>query len=112
MSAQALHLSGIVGMLVVSIASPTTAIMAGFFMIVFYLGEPFGRIPQPVVATQFSGMPTSTATGWYLAALAGSATLAGLLAPACSRALSRRSSATTQSSGSRRERSQSRSRSA
>jgi predicted MFS family arabinose efflux permease len=82
MSAQALHLSGIVGMLVVSIASPTTAIMAGFFMIVFYLGEPFGRIPQPVVATQFSGMPTSTATGWYLAALAGSATLSGLLAGA------------------------------
>jgi MFS family permease len=33
-----------------------------------------------VLAVRFSTLPTSTATGWYIAVLAGSASIGGLLA--------------------------------
>lgn len=78
--AQIMHLTGLVGLALLSLISPPVSLLAGLFMLVFYTGEPFGRIPQAVLAVRFSTLPTSTATGWYIAVLAGSASIGSLLA--------------------------------
>jgi MFS family permease len=77
---QLVHLTGLLGLTLLSVFAPSLGVLAGLFMLVFYSGEPFGRIPQPVLAERFSTLPTATAVGWYIAILAGSASIAGLLA--------------------------------
>lgn len=78
--AQLLHLLGLAGLALLSLATGSVVVAAGLFMLCFYSAEPFGRIPQPVLAVRFSSLDASTATGWYIAVLAGSASIGGLLA--------------------------------
>jgi predicted MFS family arabinose efflux permease len=74
-----LHVSGLIGLTIASFFVPISIIIPAFFLFIFYLGEPFGRIPQPVLAVRYSPMEASTANGWVVGAISGAAFLAGII---------------------------------
>lgn len=78
--AQVLHIAGLTGLALLSLAAGPAGIIVAVAALTFYLGEPYGRIPQPVLSERFSTMPVSTATGWYIAALAGAGAVGNLTA--------------------------------
>jgi predicted MFS family arabinose efflux permease len=82
-----MHVSGLIGLTILSFFVPVAIWLPAFFLFVFYLGEPFGRIPQPVLGVRYSPMDASTANGWIVGAISGSAFLAGLLSGFMAQAL-------------------------
>jgi MFS family permease len=74
-----LHVSGLIGLTIASFFVPVALFIPALFLFIFYLGEPFGRIPQPVLAVRYSPMEASTANGWVVGAISGSAFLAGII---------------------------------
>jgi predicted MFS family arabinose efflux permease len=80
--AQVFHLTGLVGLALLSLLAGPAGLVVAFAMLCFYMGEPYGRIPQPVLAVRFSRFSASVGTGWYIAVLAGSSSVGGLVAGA------------------------------
>jgi MFS family permease len=74
-----LHCSALIGLTVASFFVPVAVFIPSLFLFIFYLGEPFGRIPQPVLGVRYSSMEATTANGWIVGAISGAAFLAGLL---------------------------------
>jgi predicted MFS family arabinose efflux permease len=74
-----LHVSALILLTITSFFAPVAIIIPAIFLFIFYLGEPFGRIPQPVLGVRYSSMEASTANGWIVGAISGSAFLAGLI---------------------------------
>ena len=83
-----MHVGGLIGLTVASFFTPIAIFIPALFLFIFYLGEPFGRIPQPVLGVRYSTMEATTANGWIVGAISSSAFLAGIISGFLAQAIS------------------------
>jgi MFS family permease len=83
-----MHVGGLIGLTIASFFVPVALFIPALFLFIFYLGEPFGRIPQPVLGVRYSTMEATTANGWIVGAISSSAFLAGIISGFLAQAIS------------------------
>jgi predicted MFS family arabinose efflux permease len=83
-----LHVGGLIGLTIASFFTPIAIFIPALFLFIFYLGEPFGRIPQPVLGVRYSTMEATTANGWIVGAISSAAFIAGIVSGFLAQAVS------------------------
>lgn len=64
------RLAGALGLAVLGMVSSAPLLLVAAFMLIFYQGNPYVRLSQPVVAVRFATFPAGQASGWVIGASA------------------------------------------
>jgi predicted MFS family arabinose efflux permease len=65
-----LRLIGALGLAILGMLAKSPILLVAAFMQIFYQGNPFVRLTQPVLAVRFSFIPAGAASGWVIGASA------------------------------------------
>jgi len=74
-----MRLVGSSGMAVLGLITGSPVLLVAGFVLLFYQGNPFVRLAQPVLAIRFSSISPGQATGWVIAAAASGSFLGSLI---------------------------------